>query len=440
MLDWHREHNADITIATIQVPPEEAGRFGVAEIDEDYRVTGFEEKPQHGNPKRVALQSRRWSAHPWGSTCSTPTSCWRALHEDAQDPDSAHDFGKDVIPRLLRTRRVIAYDFRDLNAKQVALLAGRGDARRLLRGQYGPGGCDAGVQPVRPALAHPHAGDAAAAGEIRFRAGGPPHGRGAWIRSCRAGCIVSGGRVVHSVLSPGVRVNSYCEVEYSILMPGVEIGRYSRIRRAIINTGVKIPESQRDRLRPGRRPGAGLSRHRRRHRGGRRKLGDGRAQSLTRAMLAVRKLRSNTLTTIVKVIGREILDSRGNPTVEADVYLADGSMGRAAVPSGASTGEHEAVELRDGDKARYLGKGTLKAVSHINGEIATALHGKDASQQARDRPRHDRARRHAEQGPAGRQRHPRGFHGGRARRGRGAAHAALSLPGRRRARTSCRCR
>jgi len=67
--------------------------------------------------------------------------------------------------------------------------------------------------------------------------------------------------------------------------------------------------------------------------------------------------------------------------VEADVYLADGSMGRAAVPSGASTGEHEAVELRDGDKARYLGKGSLKATKHINGEIATALHGKDASAQ-----------------------------------------------------------
>ena len=86
--------------------------------------------------------------------------------------------------------------------------------------------------------------------------------------------------------------------------------------------------------------------------------------------------------TIAKVVGREILDSRGNPTVEADVYLADGSMGRAAVPSGASTGEHEAVELRDGDKSRYLGKGTLEAASHVNGEIATALHGKDATQQA----------------------------------------------------------
>ena len=85
---------------------------------------------------------------------------------------------------------------------------------------------------------------------------------------------------------------------------------------------------------------------------------------------------------IAKVVGREILDSRGNPTVEADVYLADGSMGRAAVPSGASTGEHEAVELRDGDAARYLGKGSLKAVSHINGEIANALRGKDGTQQS----------------------------------------------------------
>src|SRR5258708_9642103 len=85
---------------------------------------------------------------------------------------------------------------------------------------------------------------------------------------------------------------------------------------------------------------------------------------------------------ITRILSREILDSRGDPAVEADVYLSDGSMGRAAVPSGASTGEHEAVELRDGDKTRYLGKGTTKAAAHINGEIATALRGKEASQQA----------------------------------------------------------
>jgi len=84
---------------------------------------------------------------------------------------------------------------------------------------------------------------------------------------------------------------------------------------------------------------------------------------------------------IKKIIGREILDSRGNPTVEADVILSDGSMGRAAVPSGASTGEHEALELRDGDKSRYMGKGTLKAVENINKKIAKALAGMDITKQ-----------------------------------------------------------
>jgi len=87
------------------------------------------------------------------------------------------------------------------------------------------------------------------------------------------------------------------------------------------------------------------------------------------------------MTAIIDIHGREILDSRGNPTVEVDVLLEDGSFGRAAVPSGASTGAHEAVELRDGDKARYLGKGVLKAVASVNGEIADQLLGLDAEDQ-----------------------------------------------------------
>jgi len=89
------------------------------------------------------------------------------------------------------------------------------------------------------------------------------------------------------------------------------------------------------------------------------------------------------MTAIVDIIGREILDSRGNPTVEVDVVLEDGAMGRAAVPSGASTGAHEAVELRDGDKKRYLGKGVQKAVAAVNGEIFDAVGGMDAEAQAR---------------------------------------------------------
>ena len=87
------------------------------------------------------------------------------------------------------------------------------------------------------------------------------------------------------------------------------------------------------------------------------------------------------MTGILDIVGREILDSRGNPTVEVDVVLEDGSAGRAAVPSGASTGAYEAVELRDGDKSRYLGKGVLKAVEAINGEIFSTLSGMDATEQ-----------------------------------------------------------
>ena len=89
------------------------------------------------------------------------------------------------------------------------------------------------------------------------------------------------------------------------------------------------------------------------------------------------------MTAIIDIVGREILDSRGNPTVEVDVVLEDGSRGRAAVPSGASTGAHEAVELRDGDKSRYLGKGVRKAVEAVNGEIFDALSGFEAESQVK---------------------------------------------------------
>ena len=85
---------------------------------------------------------------------------------------------------------------------------------------------------------------------------------------------------------------------------------------------------------------------------------------------------------IEKVIGREILDSRGNPTVEAEVVLESGAFGRASVPSGASTGSREAIELRDGDKFRYLGKGVLKAVENVNGEIRDELIGEEGTDQA----------------------------------------------------------
>ena len=144
--------------------------------------------------------------------------------------------------------------------------------------------------------------------------------------------------------------------------------------------------------------------------------------------------------TIVHVHGRQILDSRGNPTVEVEIGLASGALGRAAVPSGASTGEHEAVELRDGDGAAWLGKGVTRAVSHVNGELADLLTGLDADdQRALDAalveldgtPTKSRLGANAILGCLARRREGRG----RARR-----HVALPAGSAARTRTPCPCR
>ena len=143
---------------------------------------------------------------------------------------------------------------------------------------------------------------------------------------------------------------------------------------------------------------------------------------------------------IVDIVGREILDSRGNPTVECDVLLESGTMGRAAVPSGASTGSREAIELRDGDKAATSARACCKAVEHINTEISEAVLGLDASEQAfLDRTLIDldgtenKSRLGANATLAGQ-------HGGGARRGRGIAACRCTAISAARARCRCRCR
>jgi glucose-1-phosphate adenylyltransferase len=241
MLDWHGKYDADITIATIQVPPEAAVRFGVAEIDESYRVRGFEEKPKHGNPKRSPFDPAMVSAS-MGIYVFKTEVLLRALHADAQDPNSSHDFGRDVIPSVLDQARVVAYDFRDINAKQVRYWRDVGTLDALYEANMDLVDVTPEFNlydqrwPIRTKVTQQPPAKFVFAQEGRRM--------GVAVDSIvSAGCIVSGGRVLHSVLSPGVRVNSYCEVEYSILMPGAEIGRYSRIRRAIINTGVKLPDS-----------------------------------------------------------------------------------------------------------------------------------------------------------------------------------------------------
>ena len=144
--------------------------------------------------------------------------------------------------------------------------------------------------------------------------------------------------------------------------------------------------------------------------------------------------------TISHILAREILDSRGNPTIEADVTLQSGTTGRAAVPSGASTGEHEAVELRDGDAERYGGKGVLTAVQNVEETIGPALarHGRDRP--GRDRRGDARTRRHAEQVKARRERDPRRFDGGGARRAVESGLPLYRYLGGPLSRASCRCR
>lgn len=241
MKDWHESRQADITIATLQVPPAEAERFGIAEIDRDYRILGFEEKPRHGNPIRSIFNQDMVSAS-MGIYFFKTSVLLRALHEDAQDPDSSHDFGRDLIPKCLRNSRVIAYDFHDINAKEARYWRDVGTIESFY---------DANMDLVSVS---PEFNLYDQRWPIRTRVLQQPPAKFVFAQEGRrmgialdsivsAGCIISGGRVMRCVLSPGVRVNSYCEIEYSILMPNVSIGRNSRIRRAIIDTGVSIPES-----------------------------------------------------------------------------------------------------------------------------------------------------------------------------------------------------
>jgi glucose-1-phosphate adenylyltransferase len=241
MVEWHRNHSAGVTIATIQVPPESAGRFGVCEIAEDFSITGFEEKPQHGAPVRSRFNPDKISVSMGVYVFNTETLL-RALREDSDDFASSHDFGKNVIPKLLGQTSVLAYDFVDINGKEALYWRDVGEIDAYYEANMDLVAVSPEFNlydenwPLRTGVAQqPPA-------KFVFAQEGRRMGVALDSIVC-GGCIVSGGRVVRSVLSPGVRVNSYCEVEYSILMPKVEIGRYSRIRRAIICTGVKVPES-----------------------------------------------------------------------------------------------------------------------------------------------------------------------------------------------------
>jgi glucose-1-phosphate adenylyltransferase len=253
MLEEHRRRGADITVGTIPQPAEEAHRFGVVRSDAEGRIIGFLEKPQ--GPQLEALQGDRFVQTSMGIYLFTASKLIDMLRVDAQDPNSSHDFGRNILPAVLNDCRVFTYPFADENNRgpqywrDVGTLDAYYEANMDLISVSPVFNLYDKDWPIRTLqLQYPPA---------KFIFAQEGYRMGVALDSIVSkGSIISGGRVLQSVLSPDVRVNSYSEVQGSILFSGVNVGRYSRLRRCIVERGVHIPENtqigydlQRDRTR-----------------------------------------------------------------------------------------------------------------------------------------------------------------------------------------------
>ncbi|MCC6794681.1 MAG: glucose-1-phosphate adenylyltransferase [Candidatus Hydrogenedentes bacterium] len=239
MIAFHRRNKSDMTIATLEMPIEQANRFGVLEVDYTAQVIGFQEKPSNPAPvpdrPDTALASM-------GVYVFNADVLKDAVTTDANNKQSSHDFGKDIIPELIKTHNVFAYMFRDENKKAMPYWRDVGTLDSYWEANMDLVSIDPIFNlydqdwPIRTHLNNlPPAKFVFGAEGVRF---------GAAVDSIvSAGCIVSGGLVKRSVLSPNVRVNSYSHIEESILLPGCNVGRNCRIRRAIIERNVSIPEN-----------------------------------------------------------------------------------------------------------------------------------------------------------------------------------------------------
>jgi glucose-1-phosphate adenylyltransferase len=241
MLHWHIGHDADATVATTLIPPSEAGRFGIVRAGADSEISGFEEKPQHDQPHRSHFNPNACSASMGIYLFSTPVLL-DALRRDAENAQSAHDFGKDILPKLIGRGRVSAYDFVDENRKDVrdwrdvGTLESYWEANMDLVAVNPVFNLYDDEWPIRGAsLPYPPA---------KFVFAQEGRRMGVALDSLIShGCIISGGKVIRSVLSPGARVDSFSEVESSILLANSRVGRYSHVRRAIVEAGVHVPEN-----------------------------------------------------------------------------------------------------------------------------------------------------------------------------------------------------
>jgi glucose-1-phosphate adenylyltransferase len=238
MMKQHLDANADVTLATILIDPSDSSRFGVVDVDREARVVGFEEKPrttQLRSPFNPNMCSGSMGVYLFNTDVLLP-----ALLKDAEDPDSSHDFGHDILPKLLAEYRVYAFNFIDENRKEALYWRDVG----TLDAYYDANMDVVSVSPVFnlydkawPIRTHQRQYPPA-----KFVFSEPGRTGMAVDSVVSSGCIVSGATVRKSVLSPDVRVNSYAEVESCIIFSHVNIGRHCRIRRAIVDRDVHIPE------------------------------------------------------------------------------------------------------------------------------------------------------------------------------------------------------
>ena len=238
MLDQHIASGADVTLATILIDPCDCSRFGIVDVDRQGRITGFEEKPQETklrSPYHPEMVSGSMGVYLFNTDVLLPV-----LLKDAEDPESTHDFGKDVLPRILDQYKIYSFNFIDENKKEALYWRDVG----TLEAYYEANMDLVSVSPVFnlydnqwPIRTHQRQYPPA---KFVF---GEPGRTGTAIDSivCH-GCIVSGGTVRRCVISPDARINSYTQVDDSIIFTHVNIGRHCRIRRAIIDRDVHIPE------------------------------------------------------------------------------------------------------------------------------------------------------------------------------------------------------
>ncbi len=238
MLAYHKETKAEVTLATLPIPPEEVSRFGVVEVGRTGEVLGFQEKPQSTafrspfNPNAVDASM--------GIYIFNTETLLKALIADADDPDSKHDFGHNILPAMLGKKKMMAYSFVDENKKEALYWRDVG----TLDAYYEANMDLCSVSPIFNLYDKnwPMRTRVRQYPPAKFVFGEPGRSGMAVNSIITAGVIISGGMVSNSVLSQDVRVNSYSEIDASIIFSHVNIGRHCRIRRAIIDRDVHIPE------------------------------------------------------------------------------------------------------------------------------------------------------------------------------------------------------